>query len=123
MGEAKRRQKLDSNFGKTNIVQKACQFIDAQLRKRKKKGTAKQMLFCVFSNDELGCTEEELKLLEKEIPKRYQNQKISFWVLPKKYAHLNTEEACNHFVPVQMKHSHTQGLVNEITLSINQAKL
>ena len=100
VGEAKRRQKLDPSYGQTKIVRNACQYIDAMLREQKKRGWTQRKLFCMFTNQDRGCTKQELELLGKEIPKRYQGREVDFWALPEKYVDLPTEEALNHYVPI-----------------------
>ena len=82
MGFAKRRQKLDPSYGQTKIVRNACQYIDAMLREQKKRGWTQRKLFCMFTNQDRGCTKQELELLGKEIPKRYQGREVDFWALP-----------------------------------------
>lgn len=105
MGEAKRRQKLDPDYGKSNIVQNACRYIDSALLEKRKKNWTQEQIVCVFTNQELGCTNEELKLLQKEIPRRYENQEMSFWVLPENCANLPEEKASklDYFIPIYTK--------------------
>jgi hypothetical protein len=105
VGEAKRRQNEDPEYGKPNIVKNACQYINSVLLEKRRKNWTQEQIVCVFTNQELGCTDEEIALLKKEIPRRYENQKLSFWILPEKYANLSKEKASilNHLVCI-----HTQ---------------
>lgn len=102
MEEAKRRKKLDLNHGKSNVLKNACQHIDALLLQLAQIDLAQETIFSLFTNQDRGCTKQELKLLQKEIPVLYQGQKFTLWVLPKKYAHLPVEKALNYFVPISI---------------------
>ena len=107
MGEAKRRKKLlgseyGSNYGKSKVLKYACQHIDDLLLQIRKSNWNQEAIFSLFTNNDRGCTKEELKLLEKEIPKRYEGKKFTIWVLPKKYAHLPVDKALNYFVPIEI---------------------
>ena len=62
----------------------------------------KGIFFSLFTNKDRGCTEQELELLQKEIPLLYQGKTFTIWVLPRKYAHLPAETALDYFVPVSV---------------------
>lgn len=100
MGEAKRRKRLDPNYGKSNPLRDAYQMID-NFFSQNSPGD-RECTFLLFTNQDRGCTEEEIEMLRKEIPLRYQSQNFTIWILPKKYAHLSAEEAFNHFVSVSV---------------------
>lgn len=102
MGEAKRRKKLDPNYGSSNVLKDACQHIDDLLLQQARMDSDTETIFSLFTNKDRGCTDIELELLQKEIPLRYQGKNFTLWVLPKKYAHLPAEQAFNHFVPINM---------------------
>lgn len=105
MGEAKRRAKLDPNFSRTKIVQNAYKYIDKMLQEQQRRGWTERKLFCMFTNQDRGCTKQELELLEKEIPRRYRGREVYFWVLPKEYVGLDLpkEEVLNYFVPIEIE--------------------
>ena len=102
MGEAKRRKKLDPNYGKSNVLKNACQHIDDLLLQKEQMDLDAGNIFSLFTNKDRGCTEQELELLKKEIPLLYQGKSFTIWVLPKKYAHLPAESALDYFVPVSV---------------------
>ena len=100
MGEAKRRKKLDPNYGKSNVLKDACRFIDDLLLQNPQMEEGN--IFSLFTNKDRGCTEQELEILQKEIPLLYQGKSFTIWVLPRKYAHLPAETALDYFVPVSV---------------------
>ena len=102
MGEAKRRKKLDPNYGKSNLLKNVCRHIDSLLLQQAQTDLAQENIFSLFTNEDRGCTEQELEMIEKEIPQKYQGQDFTIWVLPKKYAQLPVEEALKYFVPISV---------------------
>ena len=100
MGEAKRRKKLDPNYGKSNPLKDACRMIDDFLSKNPQMDEDSH--FLLFTNKERGCTEKEIEILQKEIPLRYEGKCFMFGILPQKYAHLPAEEALDYFVPISV---------------------
>ncbi len=100
MGEAKRRKKLDPNYGKSNPLKDACRMIDDFLSKNPQMD--EESHFLLFTNKDRGCTEQEIDMLQKEIPLRYQGKRFTTWVLPKEYADLPAESALDYFVPVSV---------------------
>jgi hypothetical protein len=103
MGEAKRRKKLDPNYGHSNALSGACKLIDTYLSTRNQPSRSLQemsnqadSIFLIFSNNERGCSEEEIKLLKVKIPQLYQGENFRFYVLPKKFANVPTESALKH---------------------------
>lgn len=100
MGEAKRRKKLDPNYGSSNVLKDICQHIDGLLLSRAQIDSDAETIFSLFTNKDRGCTDLELELLQREIPLRYQDLNITILILPKKYAHLPAEKALDYFVPL-----------------------
>jgi hypothetical protein len=101
VGEAKRRQKLDPNYGTSNALYHACQHINDLLRQQEiqSPGTT---IFSLFTNDDRGCSEQELQFLKIKLPQLYQGKKFTIWILPKQYASLSIEEAFEHFIPLKV---------------------
>ncbi len=106
MGEAKRRKKLDPNYGKSNPLKDACRLIDDFLDQNPQMDEESYVL--LFTNKDRGCTEQEIEMLRKEIPLRYEGKRFTIWVLPKEYAHLPPEEGFDYFVPVSVGMSEIQ---------------
>ncbi len=105
MGEAARRKKLAPNYGKfdplkSKVLKNAIKLIDKNLSQIEKSGKTPGTLLILFTNKDRGCNEQELEMLEKEIPKLYEGKNFTLCVLPQKYASLPAEEALDYFVPV-----------------------
>ena len=100
MGEAKRRKKLDPNYGSSNVLKDVCQLCDDLLLQQAQSGEDAETTIFLFTNKDRGCNDLELELLQKEIPLRYQDLNTTVLVLPKKYAHLPAELALDYFVPL-----------------------
>jgi hypothetical protein len=98
VGEAKRRQKLDPNYGKPNVLKNACQHIDELLFQLEQTDSDEVTVFSLFTNDERGCSEDEIELLQSTIPLFYHNQNFTVWLLPQQYASLPPEKALDYFI-------------------------
>jgi hypothetical protein len=102
VGEAKRRQKLDPNFGKSNVLGNACQHVDELLFQLEQTDPDEVTVFSLFTNDDRGCSEQEFQFLKMKLPQFYQGKKFTIWILPKQYASLSLEEAFEHFIPLKV---------------------
>jgi hypothetical protein len=102
MGEAKRRRQLDPNYGKSNVLENACEHINELLSQQVQidEDTA---VFSLFTNHDRGCSEKEIQLLQTQIPLLYQQQNFTLWVLPNQYASKPVEQALDYFVPIEVK--------------------
>lgn len=98
MGESKRRQQLDPNYGTSNVLRHACLHIDDLLRQQDTQ-PPDTTIFSLFTNDDRGCSEEEFQLLKTELPKLYRDKQFTIWILPRKYASLPINQAIHHFFP------------------------
>ena len=99
MGEAKRRKKLNPNYGQSNILENVKReirnaFLDSQTPKEG------ALLLIIYTNRERGCTEQEIKLLQEKVPELYKEKKFTLLVLPKKYAKLPVDEAIPYLVTI-----------------------
>ena len=106
MGEAKRRKKLDPNYGKSNPLKGACRLIDDFLSQNPHRYEESYVL--LFTNKERGCTEQEIEMLRKEIPSLYEGKRFTVRVLPKEYANLPPKQALNYFVHIPVGISEVQ---------------
>ena len=52
--------------------------------------------FLLFTNKDRGCTEQEIDILQKEIPLLDQGKRFTTWVLTKEYADLPAESALDY---------------------------
>lgn len=102
MGEAKRRKLLDPNYGKSHVLDNACKHIDDLLIQLEKTQEDRETIFSLFTNNDRGCDDDELELLQTTIPLLYHNESFTIWVLPKKYASASVERAFPHFVPLHV---------------------
>lgn len=100
VGEAKRRQKLDPNYGKPNVLKNACQHIDELLFRQEQTDPDEVTIFSLFTNNDRGCSEEEIDFLRSTIPLLYHNQSFTVWLLPQQYASLSLEKSFEYFLPL-----------------------
>lgn len=100
MGEAKRRQKLDPNYGKPHVLKNACQHVDELLFQQEQTDPDEVTIFSLFTNNDRGCSEEEIDFLRSTIPLLYHNQSFTVWLLPQQYASLPLEKSFEHFLPL-----------------------
>jgi hypothetical protein len=100
VGEAKRRQKLDPNYGKSNVLDRACQHVDELLFQLEQIDPDEVTVFSLFSDDDRGCSEDDIDLLQSTIPLFYHNHNFTIWLLPQQFASLPLEEAFEHFIPL-----------------------
>ena len=102
MGEAKRRKQLDPDFGQSNVLRNACKHIDDLLLQQEKTQSEPVSIFSLFTNNDRGCDDDELDLLQSTIPSYYHNESFTVWILPKKHASSNVQEALPYFVPLHI---------------------
>lgn len=101
MGEAKRRQQKDPNYGKSNVLKNACEHID-ELLSQQAQVSSDTVIFSLFTNRDRGCSPQEIQLLQTQIPLLYQAHSFTLMVLPKQYASKPVEIAIDYFVPIEV---------------------
>lgn len=110
MGEAKRRKALDPNFGQPpfpkpssgDVLKSACKLIRSHLSNHKEQGLGQIVMLIVFTNNECGCTDAQIKLLIDQIPQIFLGESFTLFVLHENFAGLPDDKMLEGFIPIKV---------------------